>query len=105
MPQLRELIYSHHIQWGPQCDEAFDDGSWVLHFDVGNRVRLIALTLKEGKDNYHSPDPLTLTDQWLDADEFYGVLERWRNAFEVEWLAAPKVSEEMTPGPLPLDQG
>ena len=34
------------MQWAlvsaPDGDEAFDDGSYVLQFDVGDRVRLIA---------------------------------------------------------------
>jgi hypothetical protein len=89
--QLRELVYSHHLQWAPDGDEAFDDSSRVLHFDVDDRIRIIAYTVE--KDHYRL-NPQTLRDQWLDADEFYGVLERWCDAFETEWLAAPKVSEE-----------
>jgi len=27
---------------------------------------------------------------WLDADEFYHILEDWRNAVEAEWAAVPK---------------
>jgi hypothetical protein len=30
---------------------------------------------------------------WLEANEFYGVLERWREEFEAEWVSAPKTNE------------
>ncbi len=66
--------------------EAFDDGSEVLQFDIGGRVRLIAYTSRKG----WAHDPETLRDTWLPADAFYGVLQRWVNAFESEWSAMPK---------------
>lgn len=46
----------------------------------------------EQKDYKH--DPETLKDVWLEADEFYGILQRWRNEFESEWAKSAKVSEE-----------
>lgn len=93
VPQLSKLIYAHHVQWAPDGDEAFDDGSRVLHFDVDHRVRIIAYTLELSNDKRYRPNPLTLRDQWVEADEFYSVLQRWRDTFEAEWLAAPKVPE------------
>jgi hypothetical protein len=33
--------------WAPDADEAFDDGSYVLQFDVDGRVRLIAFKIDE----------------------------------------------------------
>ena len=90
--QFSNFIYSSHCGWHWACDEAFDDGGVILHFDVGNRVRLIAdKPPREQNDYLH--DPKTLRDVWLDADEFYGILEKWRDAFEAEWQAAPKISE------------
>ena len=90
--QFSNSIYTSHCGWHWSCDEAFDDGSSIWHFDVGNRVRLIAdRPPKEQKNYLH--DPKTLRDVWLDADEFYGILEKWRDAFEAEWQAAPKISE------------
>jgi hypothetical protein len=84
--EFRRIIHSNHLIWAPDGDEAFDDGSHVLHFDVGHRVRLIGFKCIEG---YHH-DPSTLSDKWLDADVFYGTLDRWRNAFAAEWAATPK---------------
>src|SRR6266700_1875408 len=40
--QFTQALYSNSLVWAPDGDEAFDDGSYVLQFDVGDRVRLIA---------------------------------------------------------------
>src|SRR5262249_5900052 len=37
-----ELLHEKNIVWAPDGDEAFDDGSHILQFDIGDRVRLIA---------------------------------------------------------------
>jgi hypothetical protein len=89
-PQFRDLIYDNRIVWAPDGDEAFDDWSHVLQFDVGERVRLIAFTSNE--EGYHH-NPSTLRDLWLEADEFYGILQQWREAFKKAWAAAPKIPE------------
>ncbi len=87
-PKFHDLIYSNHLAWAPDGDEAFDDWSHVLQFDVGIRVRLIGFrSLNEG---YHH-DPSTLTDVTLEADRFYGILQNWRDAFVTEWAATPKL--------------
>lgn len=80
-----KIIYSNKLIWAPDGDEAFDDGSHVLQFDVENRVRLIGFKRdgSEADREYHS-----LTDTWLDADEFYGTLQGWHDAFESEWERA-----------------
>jgi hypothetical protein len=75
------LIYQNEIQWAPDGDAAFDDSSYVLHFDLGDRVRLIAF--KSSEDGYYEPG--TLTERILAADQFYGVLQDWLNAFSVRW--------------------
>ena len=62
----------------------------MLHFDIEERVRLIAF--KSNEDGYRH-DPRTLTDMWLDAAEFYRILQDWRDAFEEEWTCAQKISE------------
>lgn len=87
--ELTEYIYAKHLLWAPDGDEAFDDGSLVLHFDAGDRVRLIGFGAGDG--NRH--DPARLTDVWIEAATFYRVLERWRAAFLCEWQAAQKVPE------------
>lgn len=84
------IVFSNHLIWAPDGDEAFDDGSFVLHFDVGNQVRLVAF--KCCMDSYQH-DPTTLSTIWLPAGEFYETLEKWRDAFEAEWATAPKVVE------------
>jgi hypothetical protein len=76
--------------WAPDGDEAFDDSSFVLHFDVGDRVRLIAFK----SDDDYGHDPTTLRDVWLAADDFYRILQEWRDGFEAEWVAAPKLASE-----------
>lgn len=79
---------SNDLIWAPDGDEAFDDGSYVLQFDVEDRVRLIAFKFDEG---YHH-DPATLSDVWLPADDFYRVLQQWLDTFEAERACMPKVS-------------
>jgi hypothetical protein len=76
---------------GPDGDEAFDDRSYVLQFDVGDRVRLIAFRPMEGSCLH---DPATLRDVWLVANDFYRILQDWLDAFEAEWASMPKVSDE-----------
>jgi hypothetical protein len=84
--ELSELIYARHILWAPDGDEAFDDGSFVLQFDVEDRVRLIAFK----RDEAYSYDPTTLREMWLAGDSFYLILQQWYDAFETEWLAMSK---------------
>jgi len=76
------------VQWAPDGDEAFDDGSYVLQFDVGDRVRLIAF--KSSSDG--SYDPASLTEIWITSDNFYSVLECWHSSFLEEWTSLPKVA-------------
>jgi hypothetical protein len=85
-----DMIHSKRIVWAADGDEAFDDGSYVLQFDVGDRVRLIAF--KSMKNSYLH-DPVTCSDVWLAADDFYRILQDWHDAFEAEWASTPKVSE------------
>ncbi len=89
-----DMIYAKHIKWAPDGDEAFDDGSYVLHFDVEDRVRLIAFQCGEGY--FH--DPSTLRDLWLPADDFYRTLQNWHDAFNAEWKSMPKVAEAAQEG-------
>jgi hypothetical protein len=80
---------SSDCQWAPDGDEAFDDGSYVLQFDVDDRVRLIAFKHGERGEGWQC-DSATLRDVWLAADEFYRILQQWHDAFYAEWVAAPK---------------
>ena len=78
-------MYSTHIVWAPDGDEAFDDGSVVLHFDIGEKTRVIAF-----RSISNVPDIATLREAWLSIDEFYSILHDWRNAFIKEWTRLPK---------------
>lgn len=91
IPQLQfaEMIRSKRIVWAPDGDEAFDDGSYVLQFDIRDAVRLIAFKCGPG----FFPDPTTLTDVSLQAEDFYGILQKWHDAFEAEWASSPKETE------------
>jgi hypothetical protein len=81
-----DLVYSSDIFWARYGDEAFDDGSYVLQFDVGDRVRLMAFRC--GVDWLH--DPSTLREVWIAGSEYYQVLAQWRLEFEMEWKSLPK---------------
>jgi hypothetical protein len=89
LAEFSKIIYSNDIAWAPDGDEAFDDGSHVMQFDVGDRVRLVAFK----NDPTQLYDPQTLNDAWLAADEYYGILQKWQDLFNSEWTAASKVSE------------
>ena len=81
-----DVFYSNNLVWAPDGDSAFDDDSYVLQFDIRNDVRLIGFKARE------NPlfDPSTLGEVVLKADEFYSILEQWRNEFLSEWAFLPK---------------
>lgn len=72
---------ANDLLWVPDGDAAFDDGSYILHFDVGNRVRLIAF--KSGRGYRH--DPATLSEIWMPIEDFYRILQQWLDLFDAEW--------------------
>ena len=80
---------SNDLKWAPDGDEAFDDGSFVLQFDVGNRVRLIAFRC----DPDHRHDPATLSDLWILEEIYYDTILEWHSAFQSEWRTIPKSPE------------
>ncbi len=86
--QFSDVIYANDLLWAPDGDEAFDDGSYVLQFDLGEQVRVIAFQRGDG----YVHERTSLRDIWLPSGDFYRVLEQWRDAFEAEWIAAPKIS-------------
>lgn len=85
LPQFSEMFYSKQIIWAPDGDAAFDDGSYVLQFDVKDCVRVVAF-----KSAGYSYDPATLRDMYLAADDFYPLLQKWSDGFESEWASLPK---------------
>ncbi|MHA3774489.1 Imm42 family immunity protein [Verrucomicrobiota bacterium sgz303538] len=81
--EFDRLRHAKHFEW--DADEEFDDSSYLLQFDVGDQVRLIAYK-SWAQDWYH--DPTTLRDVWIEADEFYSILQQWYDAFISEWQIA-----------------
>lgn len=75
------VVSSSKIQWAPDGDAAFDDGSYILQFDIENKVRLIAFQNSDYSDDHAS----TVDEAWLDSDTFYGVLLSWRDLFAADW--------------------
>lgn len=84
-----------HLEWAPDGDAAFDDGSYVLQIEDTKNVRLIAYV--STPDYWYAP--ATLHDVWLSSDGFYDILQNWRDSFEAEWIAAPKVPDGYTRTP------
>jgi Immunity protein 42 len=85
--QFTKTLYSNSLEWAPDGDEAFDDSSYVLQFDVGEQVRLIAFKRPNGL-----VDPATVRDVSLTSDIFYNILQEWRDTFIAEWKSLPKHS-------------
>jgi Immunity protein 42 len=84
--EFYNVVIASRIGWVPDGDEAFDDGSNVLQFDIGDKVRLIAFINEEGLQNSLS----TVSEIWLDSNEYYGILSEWQHRFEMEWAAELK---------------
>jgi len=77
---LIESLYEKEVLWAPDGDEAFDDGGHVLHIDYGDKVRMIAFFNKEKIESIKE----SVTEIYLSSNDFYGILERWKNGFEEE---------------------
>jgi hypothetical protein len=84
---FQRAIYSGGIWWSAG-DEEFDDGSYVLQFDIGDTVRLIAFKAAERG----SIDQTTLTDLRIPSDQFYLILERWHAESLAGWASLPEES-------------
>jgi hypothetical protein len=89
--ELTDRFSSHHLRW--IGDEEFDDSSYIFQFDVENRVRLLAFCSEETS----LVDAGSLRDVWIEADDFYGVLQEWHRRFEEEWASLPKFPETEYP--------
>jgi hypothetical protein len=85
-----DVLYKSAVVWAPDGDEAFDDGSHVLQFDIGNKVRLIAFINTDAPGEMMS----TIAEQWLDAEVFYNVLSRWSDLFAAEWAIKIQESDD-----------
>ena len=85
--EFTDTIYNNKIIWAPDGDEAFDDGSYILHFDIVNKVRLIGFRCL----NEYKCDIETLSDILVDANDFYSILNKWYELFISDWKT--KVAE------------
>jgi Immunity protein 42 len=79
--EFTDTAYSTGVVWAPDGDEAFDDGSMVVQFDVDDRVRLIAFH----RDENGAVDAASVGDVWLKAELFYATLAEWRDKFLLAW--------------------
>jgi hypothetical protein len=85
--EFTRILGSNYLVWAPDGDEAFDDNSYVLQFDVDDQVRVIAF-----KRPNSLVDPGTVREAWLSSEAFYNSLCEWRDAFNAEWESLPKHS-------------
>lgn len=86
--ELGDALYTAGINWSYGMGEAFDDGSRILQTDVGDQVCVVGYRVDHANELGYQPD--SLREQWLSSDEFYGLLEEWRQAFLREYDALPK---------------
>ncbi|MGR4876186.1 hypothetical protein [Pseudoxanthomonas sp. LARHCG66] len=64
-----DSLFKKSIPWAPDGDEAFDDGSVILQFDIGECVRLIAFRHGDG-------GLFDLSDVTLSSAGYYACLQR-----------------------------
>lgn len=72
--ELDWQIGKARLDWSPDGDEAFDDGSHIYQFDVEDRVRLVACRNCRER---------SISEIWLPDCEFYEILEKWCFEFPV----------------------
>lgn len=87
--EFYSLLRANEIVWAPDGEEGFDDRSNVLHFDIDGLVCIIAFKTADG----YVHDTMTLRDIRIPGDEFYSILQQWRDAFTAEWESSPKVAD------------
>jgi hypothetical protein len=85
--QFHEATYAADLVWAPDGDEAFDDGSHILQFDIGDQVRLVAFK----RDYQKRGGAMELREVWLSAPDFYAILKDCRDQFLKLWQSMPKV--------------
>jgi hypothetical protein len=83
-PTFCELLSARDLLWAPDGDQAFDDGSYIIQFDIADRVRLIGFR----REDNGAVNQATLRDVWLDANDYYEILQQWHQEFHKSWLLA-----------------
>lgn len=84
-PEFRKA--TRRLEWAPDGDAAFDDGSSVLHLEDMKNVRLIGYV----STPEYVCDSKSLREIWLPIDGFYAILQSWHDRFDTEWKAARKI--------------
>lgn len=86
---LGPTFHERRLVLAPDGDQVFDDSSRILHFDLEERVRLVAYRSVSCNSADGTRD---LVDVELDAELFYGTLDQWlqhlRALREKEWPGA-----------------
>jgi hypothetical protein len=89
------IMRSGEIWWAPDGDEAFDDSSRVLQFDLGDVVRVIGFRMNWNED----PGTLeNLAEASMPAERYYGLLAEWLRLFDAEREGMPKTPVELDGG-------
>ncbi|SEM35475.1 Imm42 family immunity protein [Xaviernesmea oryzae] len=79
--QIMRDVDDNLLIWAPDGDEAFDDGSHVIHIDSKDKVRIIGFLNEE---------PVAkLSEIYLEASVFYEVLSTWYAVFFDDWKRSP----------------
>jgi len=86
--EFSEDIYGNKASWAPDGDQAFDDGSHILQFDIDDRVRLIAFRNRECLDDVIE----SIAEECIESDRFYDVLSSWSETFLRQWSYMKKES-------------
>ncbi len=76
--ELNTLVRQRELLWAPDGDEAFDDGGHVLHFDVGEKVRLLGFINHDDNREIFA----SISDITIESDTFYHILEKWLTDFQ-----------------------
>ncbi len=79
--KFRSAIEVGELVMAPDGDAAFDDGSHVLQFDIGDNVRIIAF--KNEIDEIAQLQ--SISEVTLNASIFYTTLQDWSHSFMLEW--------------------
>ena len=93
--EFSDLFYTNNLIMAPDGDAAFDDSSYILQFDVGDKVRIIGFQCKETD----APSPESIMDVWMEADDFYAVLGQWETQFFNEWKKHIKLCPDFSVSP------
>ena len=75
--ELYADVIRRRLWWAPDGDEAFDDGSNVIIFDIGASVRLVGFRMTDNAEAV-----VDVHESAVPEAVFYDLLIEWRNRFE-----------------------